>query len=222
MVLPSGDQQIMILASKALGKLAAPNGAVTAIFVMREVNTALEYLQGDRQELRRYAAALILRELAQNAPTLVYGHVPAILDSIWVGLRDQKQIIREASAETLSACLKIVYERESVLRIQWYNKIYEEAIKGIKSNSTDQIHGALLVYRELLNHAQAFMHEKYKHVCETVHRYKDHRDGLIRRTVISLIPVLAEFDDKEFVATYVQKFMSHLLLQLKKDRDRSI
>ncbi|CAG8465028.1 34810_t:CDS:10, partial [Racocetra persica] len=222
MVLPSGDQQIMILASKALGKLAAPNGAVTAIFVMREVNTALEYLQGDRQELRRYAAALVLRELAQNAPTLIYGHVPSILDSIWVGLRDQKQIIREASAETLSACLKIVNERETVLKIQWYNKTYDETVKGIKSNNADQIHGALLVYRELLNHAQAFMHERYKYVCETVYRYKDHRDGLIRRTVISLIPVLAEFNDKEFVATYVQKFMSHLLTQLKKDRDRSI
>ena len=47
MVLPSGDQQIMNLASKALGKLAAPSGAVTAIFVAREVNTALEYLQGE-------------------------------------------------------------------------------------------------------------------------------------------------------------------------------
>lgn len=66
------------------------------------------------------------------------------------------------------------------------------------------------------------MHERYKSVCETVLRYKDHRDGLIRRTVISLIPVLAEFDDKEFVATNVHKCMPHLLAQLKKDRDRSI
>ncbi|CAG8552522.1 7121_t:CDS:10 [Diversispora eburnea] len=211
MVLPNSDQQIMILAAKALGKLAAPSGAVTAIFVQREVNTSLEYLQGDRQELRRYAAALVLRELAQNAPTLVYGHVPTILESIWVGLRDQKQIIREASAETLSACLKIVYERESGHRIQWYTRIFEEAGKGLKSNNADQIHGSLLAYRELLNHAKAI-----------VLRYKDHRDGLIRRTVISLIPVLAEFDDKEFVSTNVHKCMPYLLAQLKKDRDRSI
>lgn len=44
----------MILASKALGKLAAPSGAVTAIFVSREVNTALEYLQGRKQIDRIY------------------------------------------------------------------------------------------------------------------------------------------------------------------------
>ncbi|CAI2178216.1 17365_t:CDS:10 [Funneliformis geosporum] len=222
MVLPSGDQQIMILASKALGKLAAPSGAVTAIFVAREVNTALEYLSGDRHEYRRYAAALVLRELAQNAPTLIYTYVSVILDNIWVGLRDQKQIIRDASAETLSACLKIVYERESTARTQWYTKIYEEASKNLKSSNADQIHGALLAYRELLHHAKTFMSERYKIVCETVLRYKDYRDNLIRKTVIALIPVLAEFNSEEFVSTYVHKCMLHLLGQLKKDRDRSI
>ncbi|CAG8502333.1 8312_t:CDS:10 [Funneliformis caledonium] len=222
MVLPSGDQQIMILASKALGKLAAPSGAVTAIFVAREVNTALEYLSGDRHESRRYAAALVLRELAQNAPTLIYTYVSVILENIWVGLRDQKQIIRDASAETLSACLKIVYERESTARTQWYTKIYEEASKNLKSSNADQIHGALLAYRELLHHAKMFMSERYKSVCETVLRYKDYRDNLIRKTVISLIPVLAEFNSEEFVSTCVHKCMLHLLGQLKKDRDRSI
>ncbi|CAJ0831102.1 7876_t:CDS:2, partial [Entrophospora sp. SA101] len=118
LVLPCNDQQIMILASKALGKLAAPSGAVTAIFVQREVNNSLENLQGDKSEYRRYAAVLVLKELAQNTPTLIYTHVPSILDHIWNGLRDQKQMIREASAETLSSCLKIVCERESAYRIQ--------------------------------------------------------------------------------------------------------
>ncbi|CAG8530152.1 16586_t:CDS:10 [Funneliformis mosseae] len=213
---------IIAIASKALGKLAAPSGAVTAIFVAREVNTALEYLSGDRHESRRYAAALVLRELAQNAPTLIYTYVSVILENIWVGLRDQKQIIRDASAETLSACLKIVYERESTARTQWYTKIYEEASKNLKSSNADQIHGALLAYRELLHHAKMFMSERYKSVCETVLRYKDYRDNLIRKTVISLIPVLAEFNSEEFVSTYVHKCMLHLLGQLKKDRDRSI
>src|SRR6185369_13040952 len=66
------------------------------------------------------------------------------------------------------------------------------------------------------------MRNYYKNVCETVLKFKDYRDGLMRKTVISLIPVLAEFDDKEFVANYVHKSMLYLLSQLKKDRDRSI
>ena len=66
------------------------------------------------------------------------------------------------------------------------------------------------------------MREKYKNVCETVLRYKDHRDSLIRRTVISLIPILAEFNSEEFVAAYVHKCMLHLLGQLRRDRDRSL
>ncbi|CAJ0766784.1 4793_t:CDS:2, partial [Entrophospora sp. SA101] len=66
-----------------------------------------------------------------------------------------KQMIREASAETLSSCLKIVCERESAYRIQWYKKIYEEASKSLKSNNADHIHGSLLAYRELLHHAKS-------------------------------------------------------------------
>ena len=124
------------------------------------------FISGDRHELRRYAAALVLRELAQNAPTLIYTYVSVILDNIWVGLRDQKIIIRDASAETLSACLKIVYERESTARTQWYTKIYEEASKNLKSNNADQIHGALLAYRELLNHAKMVGYKKIFFSCD--------------------------------------------------------
>ncbi|KAG9294210.1 hypothetical protein G9A89_021569 [Geosiphon pyriformis] len=222
MVLPSADPQVMILAAKALGKLAVPGGAVTAVFVQNEVNSGLEYLQGERHESRRYAAALILRELAYNAPTLVYTYVPQILDLIWVGLRDQRVVIREASAEALSACLKIIYERESNMKVEWYRKTYDEALKGLKSNNVDHIHGSLLVCRELLQHTKTFMAERYKNVCEAVLRFKDNRDGLIRRTVISLIPDLAAFNSQEFVAANLQKCMTYLLTQLKKDRDRSI
>ena len=112
------------------------------------------YSPGDRQENRRHAAALVLRELAANAPTLIYTYVPQILEMIWVGLRDPKVAIREASAEALSACLQIIHERENSQKQQWYTKIYDEAGRGLKTNNADHIHGSLLAYRELLRHAQ--------------------------------------------------------------------
>lgn len=96
-----------------------------------------------------------MKELALNAPTLIYTHVPQILEWIWVGLRDQRVVIREASAEALSACLQIINERESNMRNEWYRKITEEASKGLRQNSVEQIHGSLLVYRELLHHAKS-------------------------------------------------------------------
>jgi len=45
---------------------------------------------GDRQEARRHASVLVLKELAINAPTLFYSYVQQFFDSIWGALRDTK------------------------------------------------------------------------------------------------------------------------------------
>ena len=45
---------------------------------------------GDRQEARRHASVLVLKELAVNAPTLFYSYVQQFFDSIWGALRDPK------------------------------------------------------------------------------------------------------------------------------------
>lgn len=47
-VLPGNDAQVMVLASKALGKLASSGGTLTTDFVEFEVKRALEWLQGNR------------------------------------------------------------------------------------------------------------------------------------------------------------------------------
>jgi FKBP12-rapamycin complex-associated protein len=52
-------------------------------------------------EARRYAAVLILRELARNAPTVFNVHVPAFIDAIWPALRDSSLTIREAAVRVL-------------------------------------------------------------------------------------------------------------------------
>ena len=50
-------------------------GVLRADFVDKEVKRALEWIRGERVESARYAAVLILKELAENAPTLYYQHV---------------------------------------------------------------------------------------------------------------------------------------------------
>ncbi|KAI9000239.1 armadillo-type protein [Gaertneriomyces semiglobifer] len=220
-VLPGHDPQITLLAAKALGRLALCGGTLTAEFVEFEVKRALEWLQGDRHEARRYAAVLVIRELAVSAPTLIYAFVGQILDLIWVGLRDPKVVIREGAADALSATLALVQVRENRQRKQWYQKILEETQRGFKTASADTIHGSLLTLRELISHKGMYPAEKYRTLCESVLKYKDHRDGLVRRTVILMIPVLAQFDPADFVTAYLNGCMAYLLSQLKKDRDRS-
>ena len=62
---------------------------------------SLEWLRGESQGNRRYAAVLILREMAENAPAVFNVHVKGFIDIVWAGLRDAKVIVREASVAAL-------------------------------------------------------------------------------------------------------------------------
>ncbi|KAG9238765.1 armadillo-type protein [Amylocarpus encephaloides] len=220
-VLRGKDLVPMQPAASALGKICRPGGSLISDLVESEIKTALEWLQSDRVEERRYGAVLILRELARNAPTLVYGFVSLIFDQIWVGLRDQRLLIRQTAAEAISACFQIIRERDQAMRQTWQNKIYDEAVQGVRQGSVEYIHGSLLVIKELLHQGGMFMHENYQEVCEIVFRHKDHRDMTIRRTVVMLIPELANYSPTEFAASYLHKFMVFLSGMLKKDKDRN-
>lgn len=57
------------------GHLARAGGTMTAEFVEFEITRALEWLQNDRTEVRRLPAVLVLRELAENAPTLMHPYI---------------------------------------------------------------------------------------------------------------------------------------------------
>ncbi len=107
------------LASRALGHLARSGGSLTVDFVEFEVTRALEWLQSDRFENRRLAAVLVLKELAENAPTLFYVHVHTFFTHIWAALRDPDVDIRVCATDALSACLRLIMDRESRLRIRW-------------------------------------------------------------------------------------------------------
>lgn len=220
-VLRGKDINPMKPAAIALGKLCRPGGSLISELVDSEVNTALEWLQNDRVEERRYSAVLVLRELARNAPTLMYQYIPAIFDWVWVGLRDLRQLIRETSAETVSACFRIIRERDQEMKQLWMSKIYNEARQGLKVNTVESIHASLLVLRELLEQGGMYMQEHYQEACEIVFKHKDHRDPTTRRTVVYLIPDLASYSPADFAQSWLHKFMVYLSGMLKRDKERN-
>lgn len=220
-VLKSKDQQSMPAAAAALGKLCKPGGSLISELVESEVKTALEWLQSERVEERRFSAVLVLKELGKNAPTLMFNYVQHVFEFIWVGVRDIKLHIRGASAEAISECLKIIREREQSARIQYQNQTYEEVRAGIKMNTKESVHGSLLVMKELLQQGGMFMHNHYQEACEIVYRLRDNGDKTIRQTVVVLIPQLANYSPNDFAQTYLHKFMMHLSSMLKSDTDRN-
>ncbi|KAI1775912.1 FAT-domain-containing protein [Hypoxylon cercidicola] len=220
-ILRGKDIVPMQSAAIALGKLCQPGGSLISELVESEVKTALEWLQSDRVEEKRYSAVLVLRELARNAPTLMYAYVGLIFDLIWVGLRDQRQLIRATSGETVSACFRIIRERDQEMKQAWMTKMYTETIVGLKTNTVEYVHASLLVLKELLEQGGMYMQDHYQEACEIVFRHKDHRDVTIRKTVVSLIPHLANYSPADFAHTYLHKFMVYLSGMLKKDKERN-
>ncbi len=50
---------------------------------------------------------------------------------------------------------------------------------------------------ELLRNTGEFMNSRFKEVCDTILKHKDHKEKIIKRTVISLLPRLAAFASEE-------------------------
>lgn len=221
-VMSGKDINCMQPAAIVIGKLCRPGGgSLVSSLVDTDVQLALEFLQDGSSEERRYSAALLLREIARNAPTLMYGKVVDILEWIWVGLRDQRHLIRVTSAEAVSACFKIISERDQELKTRIMDKMYEESTRGFKLNTVDSIHGSLLVLKELLEQGGMYMHHRYTEACEIVSRYKDHRDSTIRKTAVLLIPDLAIYAPTQFSENHLHQFMIYLSAMLKREKERN-
>uniref|UniRef100_A0A4W3GLM4 Serine/threonine-protein kinase TOR n=1 Tax=Callorhinchus milii TaxID=7868 RepID=A0A4W3GLM4_CALMI len=159
-LLPSSDPVVMEMASKAMGRLSMAGDTFTAEYVEFEVKRALEWLGADRNEGRRHAAVLVLRELAVSAPTFFFQQVQPFFDNIFFAVWDSKQAIREGAVSALRACLILTTQRETkeMQKPQWYRQTFEEAEKGFDEtlakekgmNRDDRIHGALLILNELI------------------------------------------------------------------------
>ena len=66
------------------------------------------------------------------------------------------------------------------------------------------------------------MRDYFHDTVEAIFRYKAHRDTLIRRTVIALIPTFALYDNQSFSEHFLHRAMAHLLSQLDKPSERTI
>ncbi|KAK8942075.1 Serine/threonine-protein kinase TOR [Platanthera guangdongensis] len=214
------DPEILVLGSKVLGHLAG--GAMTADEVERQIKNALAWLRGDRIEYRRFAAVLILKEMAENASTVFNVHVLDFADAIWVPLRDPNLAIRERAVEALRACLRVIEKRETRWRVQWYYRMSEAAQVGLGKNaSVNSIHGSLLAFGELLRNTGEFMMSRYREVADIVLKYLEHRDRLVRLSITSLLPHIALFLRDHFVTNYLKICMDHILAVLRNPAERA-
>ena len=212
----SSDPQVLAHASRALGQLAQLGGNEA---VEPELKRALQRLKVCN---RLDSAVLVVKELAQHAPTLVYVHVADVIEHIWAAIRDSRVPVREGAARALCACLELMAGRESRSRAKWYDRVYEEARAGFDAGSVEAVHGALLTTTELLGESGAPLSEaKLRDVFDLAWAHREHREKLVRRAVVALVPKLAEHCARSphagalFVQTYLSMTIAHLLNTLR-------
>ncbi len=89
-------------------------------------------------ESRRYAAVLVCRELASEAPAVFNVHVASFLDGVWGGLRDPKLHVREASVQALevrrtsrgTAGVSVAHEFGGGVNDQGWNRVCVGGVGG--------------------------------------------------------------------------------------------
>lgn len=178
-LLPSNDVGVMELAAKTVGRLALVSGTYTAEYVEFEVKRAFEWLSGDRNEGKRHAAVLVLKELAVSMPTYFFQQVTPFFDHIFIAVRDPKPVIREGAVEALRAALVVTAQRETakMMNLQkssWYKQCYDEIVTGFEDpysrekgyNREDRVHGSLLVLNELLRCSNVQWEKTYEDLTE--------------------------------------------------------
>uniref|UniRef100_H2Y9G6 Serine/threonine-protein kinase TOR n=1 Tax=Ciona savignyi TaxID=51511 RepID=H2Y9G6_CIOSA len=214
-LLPSSDVGVMEMAAQVMGRMAASSGNRTE-HIEFQVRRSVEWLGTEKNDLRRNAAVLILREMAISSSTIFYQQIQSFFDGIFNVIHDSKQSIRECAIEALRVALSLVVQREtkeSKHRPIWYEEI-------IQLNIDDRVHSSLLILIELLRLNFEFL-SHFLQMCQFVLSFRTSRNVMIQHSVMSLLPRLALFNPVKFTESYLSDSMIFLFACLKKDRDRS-
>ncbi|KAL7665224.1 Serine/threonine-protein kinase TOR [[Candida] zeylanoides] len=86
--------------------------------------------------------------------------------------------------------------------------------------SSEAIHGALLVYRELVRyHQDPYIQAKFELIFESTILYKSHKVAVIRQELTNIFPLLCRVNPASYMDNYLHRTLLYYLSQLKKYRN---
>ncbi|TKR95489.1 hypothetical protein L596_009654 [Steinernema carpocapsae] len=106
----------------------------------------------EKSEGRSLAGVILARELALTIPSSFMNRAPQFFSKIFRLIKYTNQLVREASAQALSAAFLVAAQRESKEdnKGEWFKTAFQEAINRDGVGKDDGIHGMLLIFNELL------------------------------------------------------------------------
>eukprot|EP01125_Pyxidicula_operculata_P012255 TRINITY_DN4020_c0_g1_i2.p1 TRINITY_DN4020_c0_g1~~TRINITY_DN4020_c0_g1_i2.p1 ORF type:complete len:2409 (-),score=332.13 TRINITY_DN4020_c0_g1_i2:1267-8115(-) len=208
------------MAVRCLGRFARIyHGAMARELIASQISNSLEALK-QTDQFRRQAAVITLAELIHGVPALIsIQQVEKFIDVIWNPLNDSSLGLREGTVEALKWSLRFLKKRTDIRRI--HDKLYETARDHvIKNKSTDLVHGSILVLTEILGNSDTDTHNdtRLEEITNLLFSLKEHKNSLVRRTVIHSVPQLAHFNPELFSSKYLNISSSYLIQMMKKER----
>lgn len=163
-------------------------------------------LSNFKSESQRYAGALLINELAANAPTLIFSKRKNILDTIWMLICDKSSKVRGAVEDTFESVLKLISQRESIAEYAKQALIHVNT--GLVHSSPEKVIGSLTIldiitsgvitYSEL----HTFIVEIGEHAHDIIWRVlkrKDHKEDSVRQKMLDIIPNIAAAFPSSFI-----------------------
>lgn len=204
------DFALIELIADTFGHMATTSPVSDVDYLEVEMNRALGWLREPKQSTyRKFAACTVLQQLAQSAPTIFFARINDFFDLIWAPLWDAKEQIRLAAGRALSACLSVL--RERTYHLQWYCFLYDQFQDGFHRGTEEHVHGSLIVVAEALKYTGDFMIPRFKEVCKAIMALKDHRARIVRASIITLLPSLAELCPDAFARAHMDETVEFLL-----------
>ncbi|KAJ2896801.1 phosphatidylinositol kinase- protein kinase tor1, partial [Coemansia aciculifera] len=192
-----------------------------------ELSRSLEWLANERSEVLRMTALQVIEALCTGASTLLLSFTPKILPNLSQFLRDHKIDFRLAAARALGACLSMMPSHDVATRGTWLNFLYQEQQHDQAIGSVEGCHAALLICNELIQHGGMYMQGNFVATSDLALKLKDHRDLVVHKAAIALLPVLARYSPQDFTKpsangeTLMARACSYLIsLARTSERDR--
>ena len=157
--------------------------------------------------------------------------ISSIFDVIWYGLYNSNLAVRQKSADLVGKCLNLqallgTQGKNEIANIYcvYRNRILDESISALKSGTVNNIHGALLTFKTLINlsaNDRQFLiyNDSYSEILELTMKLIYSKDTIIRQSAIDIVPLLASRD--VFIDSYLQKWILFLIESIRKEKDRN-
>ena len=104
---------------------------------------AMRMLSTQTSDFDRLGGSLIIKELAINAPTMIFAKKKPIYNALTEAVCEKNYIVRETAAEALETALVLVSQRESM--VEWISTSLKLVDDGLASERSEVVIGVLLI-----------------------------------------------------------------------------